>query len=192
MAGLDYPKQSFKPLIHRPQKNDKRLSFNNLVEVHVLRALRTQHGVPMRAVREALNYAEQKFGITRLLIHKNLAATPGRLFLERYGELVELTKGGQMALRAAFENYLKAVVRDPRGVPVRLYPWIPNPFEQPSKTIFIDPTLGFGSPVAGRRAISTAVLASRVDAGEAVASIARDYGLQSEEVEEAVRFERAA
>jgi uncharacterized protein (DUF433 family) len=191
-VGLHYPKQRFQPLIHRPQEEDKRLSFTNLVEIHVLRALRTQHGIPMRAVREALGYSEREFKIHRLLVHKELAAAPGRLFLRRYGELVELSKGGQMALQAAFQNYLKAVVHDPEGVPIRLYPWIPNPFERASKRIFIDPRLGFGAPVAGQRAISTAVLASRVDAGESVLAVAKDYGLESEEVEEAIRFERAA
>lgn len=192
VVGLHYPKQRFQPLIHRPQEEDKRLSFTNLVEIHVLRALRTQHGIPMRAVREALEYSEREFKIHRLLVHKELAAAPGRLFLRRYGELVELSKGGQMALQAAFQNYLKAVVHDPEGVPIRLYPWIPNPFARASKNIFIDPRLGFGAPVAGQRAISTAVLASRVDAGESVLAVAKDYGLESEEVEEAIRFERAA
>jgi uncharacterized protein (DUF433 family) len=192
VVGLHSDRQRFEALIHRPDSGDKRLSFNNLVEIHVLRALRTQHGIPMAAVRKALRDAEKKFGIPRLLIDKQLSATPGRLFLDRYGELIELSRGGQLALRDVFKNFLKAVVHDPRGVPILLYPWIPDPFRPASKAIFIDPFRGFGTPLAGKRAISTAVLASRVDAGESIDAVARDYGLESGEVEEAIHFERAA
>ncbi|HSN85160.1 MAG TPA: hypothetical protein VL025_00315, partial [Thermoanaerobaculia bacterium] len=39
------------PLINRPVSEDPRLSFPNLVEAHVLRALRTRHEVPMSAIR---------------------------------------------------------------------------------------------------------------------------------------------
>jgi len=192
VVGLHGERQQFEPLIRRPDSRDKRLSFNNLVEIHVLRALRTQHGVPMKFVRQALREAEDQFGIPRLLIHKELSAAPGRMFLDRYGQLVDLTRSGQLALKDIFRSYLRAVVCDPQGVPVRLYPWIPARFEGPSKSIYIDPYRAFGAPVAGRRGISTAVLASRIDAGESVASVASDYGLESGEVEEAIRFERAA
>lgn len=191
-VGLHSENQRFEALIHRPDPSDKRLSFNNLVEIHVLRALRTQHGIPMGAVREALQDAEKRFGVRRLLIHKELSAIPGRLFLDRYGELVELSRGGQLVLREVFKNHLKAVVHDPKGVPIRLYPWIPDPFKPASRAIFIDPFRGFGSPLAGKRAISTAVLASRVDAGESISAVASDYGLEIAEVEEAIHFERAA
>src|SRR5262245_5331026 len=45
-------------IIHRPDSSDERLSFSNLVEAHVLRALRVEHEVPMPQVRKALIYAE--------------------------------------------------------------------------------------------------------------------------------------
>ena len=41
------------------------ISFNNLVEAHVLRALRTRDGVRMTAVRKAIDYAEKELGIKR-------------------------------------------------------------------------------------------------------------------------------
>jgi hypothetical protein len=36
------------------------LSFSNLIEAHVLRSLRTEHGVSVKALRSALAYAENR------------------------------------------------------------------------------------------------------------------------------------
>jgi hypothetical protein len=54
---------SFEPLIQLPEPSEARLSFSNLVEAHVLRALRTRHDVSMRAVRQALSYAEGELAV---------------------------------------------------------------------------------------------------------------------------------
>ena len=43
-----------------------------------------------------------------------------------------------------------------------------------------------------RAGVSTGVIAERIDAGESVADLADDYGLTTEEVEQAVVYERAA
>lgn len=193
VVGLDSARQHFRPLIRRPNPRDKRLSFNNLVEIHVLRALRTQHGVKMAGVRRALEYAEKECGIPRLLIHRDLRASAGEIFLDKYSELISLSKGGQLALRQVLEAALKRVVYDPQGAPIQLYPsWMPYPSEGPRKSVMLDPRVGFGNPVTARRRISTAVLASRFDFGESVDDLAVDYGLNPEDVEDAIGFERAA
>jgi uncharacterized protein (DUF433 family) len=192
VVGLDSERQRFRPLIRRPSPKDKRLSFNNLVEVHVLRALRTRHDVSMGAVRKALKYAEEECQIPRLLIHRDLTAGAGEIFLDKYTQLVSLSKGGQLALRSVLAAHLQRVVYDPGGVPLRLYPWLPNPLDAPRKPIVLDPQIGFGSPVTAHRNISTAVLASRFDVGESEEDLATDYGLTLEEVRDAVQFERAA
>ena len=53
------------PLIRAPAAGGNLISFNNLVEAHVLRALRTRDGVRMTAVRKAIDYAEKELGIKR-------------------------------------------------------------------------------------------------------------------------------
>lgn len=192
VVGLNTARQRFQPLIRRPDPHDKRLSFNNLVEVHVLRALRTQHEISMPDVRKALRYAEESCGIERLLIHRDLMAGAGQVFLQKYTELISLSKGGQLVLRNALQAHLQRVVYDPHGVPLRLYPWSPIPTDRTLRTVLLDPTLGFGRPVTERGRISTAVLANRFDAGEQVEDLATDYELTVEEVEDAIQFERAA
>src|ERR1700740_3027754 len=90
------------PLIYRPVPEDSRLSFSNLVEAHVLRSLRTRHDVRMSAVREALDFAAEKFKIERLLLSDKLRTAVGRLFIERFGQLIDLSHSDQLAITEIF------------------------------------------------------------------------------------------
>lgn len=190
--GIQAKHQTFKPVLRFEEPDDRRLSFSNLVEAHVLRALRTKHGISMKAVRDALDYVRREFDIDRLLIDPGLRAAPGRMFLQRYGELVDLTRSGQHVIERMWDSHLKAVVQDPAGVPFKLYPWLPDRTEPPKQSILIDPAVSFGKPMTSSRGIATAVLADLYDAGTSVEELVEEYGLTSQEVEDALAFERAA
>lgn len=195
VRGRAYPKGSetghFKPLIIPADHEKAILSFNNLIEAHVLRALRTEHGVPIKAVREAIQYAEKELTIKRLLLSKELRTSAGELFLDRYGQLVQLSPSRQLAMKCLLEVYLKRVEWDDGAFPVRLYPFVRD-YEEKSKPIVIDPAIAFGRPVVSGKFISTSAIADRIDAGESPQEIARDYSLSEREIQEAVLYERAA
>ena len=181
-----------KPLIHPPERRPLALSFWNLIEAHVLRSLRTEHGVPLPAVRAAVAYAEKSLGIERLLLRKELLTEAGDLFLEHYGELINLSKSGQLALRRFFLEHLHRVEWDEATFPLRLYPFLTAVSDVGKCPIVIDPGLAFGRPIVRSQGISTSVIAERIDAGESVGDIADDYELSPEEVEQAVLYERIA
>ena len=169
------------------------LSFNNLIEAYVLRALRTVHDTPLPAIRAALAYAERELRIERLLLSRALATRAREVCLEHYGELRSLWKSGQLAVRAVVEAYLSRIDWDEAGrLPLRLYPLVATERVDAPRHIAIDPAIGFGRPVVRSRGISTRVIAERIDAGETVAELADDYGLAPAEIEEAVVYERAA
>jgi uncharacterized protein (DUF433 family) len=168
------------------------LSFANLVEAHVLRSLRSEHGVSVKALRKALAYAEKALGIERLLLRPELCAEAGRLFLDRYGELIELSASGQLAMRRLLEEHLKQVEWDASKFPVRLYPFVFADEPNEEHSIVIDPRIAFGRPVLLRRGVSTSAIAERIDAGETVEDLAADYDLDSSEIEQAALYERAA
>jgi uncharacterized protein (DUF433 family) len=196
VAGRAYPKAKgavgqFRPLIHPPMARPPVLSFWNLIEAHVLRSLRMDHGVSLKDVRDALGYAERKLDIDRLLLRKELRTDAGRLFLDRYGELIDLSASGQLAMRKVFEEHLKRVEWDEWKFPVRLYPFLSADTTAP-RTIAIDPKIAFGRPIVARAGVSTAAIAERIDAKEPAAEVAADYDLTEEEVEQAVLYERAA
>jgi len=167
------------------------LSFSNLVEAHVLRSLRTEHGVPLDAVRQALKFAERELKIEQLLLREELCTGGGELFLDRYGELVNLSASGQLAMRKIFEAHLQRVEWGDLRSAVRLFPFVLAGGTD-HKPILIDPQISFGRPVVGTAHISTRSILERIDAGETVAEVASDYELTTEAVEVAVVFERAA
>jgi uncharacterized protein (DUF433 family) len=194
--GRDYETtegtKRFPAIITPASRQPPLLSFWNLIEAHVLRALRTEHGVPVRAVRKAVSIAEAEFGITRLLLSKKLLAGAGQVFLRRYGELIELTASGQLAMRRVLEAHLKRVEWDDRQFPMRPYPFPSADALTSDHPIAIDPLVAFGRPVIVRRGITTAVIAQRIDAGESEQDLAADYDLSLEDIEQAIVYEHAA
>jgi uncharacterized protein (DUF433 family) len=196
LVGRTYPTQSgtgsFEPLIRPADARAGRLSFNNLVEAHVLRALRTEHGVPLRAVRPALTYAERELGIGHLLLSDELRTHAGELFLDYYGELVNLSKSGQLALRMVLEAHLQRVERDDSALPRRLYPFLTGALTDGPRSIVIDPRVSFGRPTLAGHGVTTEALARRIDAGETVEELAADYHIPARDIEQAIVFEKAA
>lgn len=108
--GRPYPTaqglSQFAPVLKLPKREPATLSFSNLIEAHVLRSLRTEHGVPLVAVRQALAYAQRELRIDQLLLREELRTAGGELFLDRYGELMNLSASGQLAMRKVFEAHL--------------------------------------------------------------------------------------
>lgn len=195
VIGRAYPKgqtvATFQPLIKPARKQPPLLSFYNLIEAHVLRSLRTEHGVAIKELRKAIRYAERTFDIERLLLSDDLRTNAGEVFLEEYGKLISLTASGQLAMRRLLEDHLKRVEWDQWKFPVRLYPYL-SAEPTVARAIAIDPGIAFGRPVVLRMGVATETIAGRIDAGETVGDLAEDYDLEPGEIEEAVVYERAA
>jgi uncharacterized protein (DUF433 family) len=194
--GRRYPTESgiahSSALIHPADKCPSMLSFWNLIEAHVLRSLRTDHGVSMDKLRKAIGYAQKALQIDRLLLSPELRTDAGRMLLERYGQLIDLSASGQIAMRRMFNEHLARVDWDDWKFPVRLYPFASSGMPVPHRPIAIDPHVAFGRPVLASRGITTTAIAARIDAGESAAELSADYDLTESEIEEAVLYERAA
>ena len=116
-----------------------------------------------------------------------LRTSAGELFLEKYGELVNLNKAGQIAMKLMLQAHLKRIELDESNIPIRLYP-----ADTGTNVIVMDPRVAFGRPIIARRGISTAAIVDRIDAGEDADEIAADYGLEPSEVYEALVYDQAA
>ncbi len=175
------------PLIIAPERDPIRLSFNNIIEAYVLRALRTRHGVSISAARRAIDEAENNLGVKRLLLCPELRTNAGELFLDTYSTLISLNRASQLGIRLVLQEYLERIEVDEANRPARLFP-----SNRTDKVIVLDPWVAFGRPIVARRGISTSAIVSRINAGETEEEIAQDYNLQIIEVEEAVVYEQAA
>lgn len=197
-AGRTYPRQSggpgsFRRLLTPADEVGCRLSFFNLVEAHVLRALRSDHGIPLNAVRAALDYAEKELGVERVLLSDDLLTGAGEVFLDHYGSLISLSRSGQLAIRKFLKAYLRRVERDDSRIPLRLFPFPgPHDYKDDVRSVVIDPNVSFGRPIVSGSGVTTATLVRRIDAGESVEHLASDYGIPAAKIEDAIMFEKAA
>jgi uncharacterized protein (DUF433 family) len=195
VAGRDYRVKSgerhWAGIIRRPDPDDARLSYSNLIEAHVLKALRRTHKVPMPAVRTALDYARDSLGVDRVLLSSNLRAMEGNVFIEHLGHLINLGKGGQEAMIDILHSYLKRVRwDDENGTPLEYFPWTRTDELLSPEYVSIIPAVAFGRPIVRSKAITTSIISERFNAGESFTELAEDYDLEIIEVEEAIRYER--
>src|SRR5712671_5326693 len=110
VSGRLYPvagqSKRSRPLIHLDDPKRQYLSFINLVEAHVLAAIRRRHGVKLPKVRNALNYVRRHFRIERPLIDQAFQTNGLDLFVERYGELINASREGQRVMKEIIGVYL--------------------------------------------------------------------------------------
>lgn len=166
------------------------LSFSNLVEAYVLTAIRRKHNIGLPTIRRGLAWLVEKLGAKRPLLEEQFATKGAQLFVERLGQTINLSRDGQLEMADLIRAYLERVDRDPRGLPIKLYPFMRSqpPREQP-RTVVIDPRVSFGRPVITGTAIPTAVLAEQFKAGDLPMELAKAYGANEEAVWDAIRCE---
>ncbi len=177
--------EGFEPVFRPAGKGG--LSYFNLIEAQVLRAIRMLGKIKMSCVREALDAAQQKHGVERLLIHKDFRFGGIGLFIERYSKLISLTRSGQIAIRDVLIEHLERVEYDDDGFPRLFYPNLIVHAEK--KYIQINPFVSFGRATVKTRPVSTQAIVSRIDAGENVEFVAQDYEIEEKEVEAAIYYE---
>lgn len=171
------------------------LSFRNLVEAHVLSALRVHHRVPLSSIRRAIQFLKREVRSDRPLLELRLLTDGSNIFVRMSGDVLNVSRGGQVEISKIVAAYLRRIETDERGA-VRLYPFTRKGdssettllAEQP-KLVVIDPSVSFGRPVIARTNIRTSVVAERYLAGESVEELAADYRRSPLEIEEAIRCE---
>jgi uncharacterized protein (DUF433 family) len=193
VVGRYYPtesgKQFFSPIVSVSGKEPLLLSFINLVEIHVLDAIRREHGVSLKKVRTALNYLQNQFPSKHPLADQNFETDRLNLFIQKYGHLINISQEGQLAMKNLLEAYLHRIERGPSGIPIRLYPFTRKRQIDEPKAVVIDPNVSFGRPVLAGTGIATAVIAERYKAGESMDELAEDYNRPRPDIEEAIRCE---
>jgi uncharacterized protein (DUF433 family) len=193
VAGRKYPTGSgpkfFRPIIQLPDDARAGLSFVNLVEAHVLDAIRRHHQLPLNKIREAIHYLRKHFSSKHPLAEQRFQTDGIDLFVNRLDQLINVTKSGQLALLEILKAHLHRIEHDASGTAVRLYPFTRKRDLHEPKVVVIDPHISYGRPVLVGTGIPTAVVAERYKAGESIDELAEDYGRSRKEIEEAIRCE---
>jgi uncharacterized protein (DUF433 family) len=177
------------PLIDIADSTGRLLSFMNLAELHVLGSIRRAHQVKLPAVRKAVEYLRKRFRSDHPLLDRQMLTDGQDLFIEQYENLVNISQHGQMEMRQIMEVYLERIKRDRGGVPIRLFPFTRDRYAESPEFISIDPRVRFGKPCISGTRIPTAIILERHQAGDSIDLLAKDYGRNGEEIEEAIRYE---
>jgi uncharacterized protein (DUF433 family) len=180
---------AFPPVILLDGEPSEGLSFLNLVEAHVLSAIRRVHSIPFHRVRDALQYVRKKMRSRRPLADVEFQTNGIDLFVEELG-LLNVSQGGQVEIASMLQAHLQRIARDAEGVPIKLFPFTrKHPANGDLSPVEINPRVSFGRPVLRGRGVPTAVLADRFKAGDTLKELADDYETSTEEIEEAIRCE---
>jgi uncharacterized protein (DUF433 family) len=189
----------FAPLIQIADRDASMMSFMDLVEAHVLSALRRQHRVKLETIREAVRRIRERtadapsppLSPSHPLADHQFATIGVTLFVEELGRLVNLSQNNQLGLRECLEGYLKRIDREPStGTAARLYPFTRAHVTLDSpRTVVIDPRIAFGRPVIAGTNIKTELVAERFWAGESPEDLSGDYDVSISAITEALRWE---
>jgi uncharacterized protein (DUF433 family) len=193
--GRPYPvqegKRFFQPVIEVASRAPTMLSFVNLVEAHVLDAIRREYNVGLPKVRGTILYLRQELGSKHPLADQKFETNGKDLFIRKMDELIAVSKGGQRAMPEILDAYLQRIEWGVEGLATKLYPFTRQRELVQPKVIMIDARVSFGRPVLTGTGIRTDLIAERYKAGESMDELARDYGRDRVDIEEAVRCELA-
>ncbi|MGA8220908.1 MAG: DUF433 domain-containing protein [Candidatus Acidiferrales bacterium] len=177
------------PMIQTATTEPLRLSFLNLLECQVLAGMRKVYDLKLPKVRSGLKKLNERDPRPHPLISRAFLTDRRDLFIEEFAKIINVSRNGQMGLDFP-RIHLERVEIDPKGI-FRFFPFVVEPGPREPKLIEINPMVGFGKPVIAGTGISTAIIASRFNARESIASLAAEYGCTPQQVEEAIRWERA-
>jgi uncharacterized protein (DUF433 family) len=187
------------PLIDVEDGAQHDFSFFNLIELHVLGALRRDHHVQMPKIRSAIEYLKKQLHSPRPLIDEEMETDGTNIFVDKLGSLINVSAYGQLAMKALLHAHLKRIDRDAHGVAIRLFPFTRARDEKDAvkvaaqpRLIAIDPAVAFGRPVIIGSRVPTIEIFERFNAGESPDELAEDFGRTPAEILEAIRCENAA
>ena len=181
--------KKFEPVIEVKKIKPYLLSFTNLVEIHVLRAIRKYHKIQLDKVRSALDYIDQEFKTPHPLATEKFRTDGVNLFIERYGSLINVSNEGQLELKLELQAHLKRIKTDREGFASQLFPFTRTQENNNPELVVLDPQISYGRLVVAGTGIPTEVLAERYHAGESIDELAYDYDCERLTIEEAIRCE---
>lgn len=172
---------------------DPLLSFFNLAEAHVLSAIRKEQKLSLGKVRLAIEFLSKEFHSAHPLIAEQFFSNGVDLFVKallgtKERHVLNASRGGQFALKEMLDGYLERIARDPKGLPIKLYPLTAGGPSRQEKVIVMTPDVSSRQPVIDRRGIRAIVIWNRSQAGESVNELADDYGIKESEVKAAIEY----
>lgn len=166
--------------LHRV-RDAKILNFLDIISLLVISEL-VRRRVPKPEIREGGKVLSRQLNTDYPFAHKDIA-TAGAALFGKYGDWVDVGKGGQLAFQDDIREYLKTISY---GDDNSASAWRPRP------RILVDPAIQAGAPCIEGTRVPTLMIAKLAETPEDYPQIAGDYRLTIKDVQSAVEYELAA
>lgn len=176
--------QRWSPPVARQRNDDAFLSFEHVVEIAAVAALR-RAGISMQRIRVDVEFARRELQIEHPLLSERFLTDGRQLFLRdaaTHPHFTNLSRHGQTAW-SELESVLREVDYADDLMAQRWWP------AGRSAGVVVDPLVNFGRPVVALVGVRTETLTDRWAAGVTLAELANEYRIAPDIVERAVQFE---
>ncbi|MHB1421906.1 MAG: hypothetical protein ACYC3I_01670 [Gemmataceae bacterium] len=185
-----YGAKASQPVI-RPQLADEQeqelVTFLDLVQTMAVRAVRLTHRVSLQKIREAIDKAENEYGLPYPFARKHTTYLFGTEVIIKLGEdeYVQTTgKGARNRLiTKVVELYIEDLGFNPEGLADAYRAFVWGDYE-----VKMNPHVRFGEPLVTSCGYGARALWEAVQAEGSFEAAAKAYGVKTEEVETACRY----
>lgn len=183
-------RDKIRPMVKVAGRHPRSLSFVNLLECHMLSAMRSVYNLKLPKIRKAVLHLQNNSQFKHPLIEEPLYTNRIDVLVKELDSYLNISRDGQYVIPQIAAVHLERIEYDKGRF--KFYPFVRQRNAQEPKYIVINPSVAFGKPVIAGTGISTAVIASRFNARESIPDLAEEYGLSAEKIEEAIRWETRA
>lgn len=167
---------------------NRAVSFHTMVEFYIM-LLFSEVGVAPMAVAKAHKELSQMFNtpfpFARKEVLQNIQVSGRDIYIEIHGNIQQLNGTKQLALRL-IQQFYKNLDFDKDEIATRFWPMGKD------TSVVVDPSRKFGSPVLADNNIYPETLYQHFLAGDPVNYLAHIYEISEKEVEDAIKFCKAA
>jgi uncharacterized protein (DUF433 family) len=154
-------------------------SFQNLVELFVLKSLRRDYDVPLPHIRSAIAALRRRSGSEHPLAEYEILTDRRDIILEEFGKILNISRYGQLEIGELLESTL-------RRVGMENGEWNYRPVD----AVVFSPSRQFGRPCIVGTRIPTDLVFTRHNAGETVVDIAWDLECETKLISDAIEYEQ--
>ena len=168
--------------------DEKTLSFWDLVQAMAVRAIRRERNVPLPKIREAVQRAEEHFGLTHIFARPHRTVLfAGEIFIYPEGQEapVQLTgkRPHQLAMRPLVEPNQRDLAFDASGLATLF-----TAFRFADQSVIINPAIRFGEPFVESCGYSARTLYEAVLSEGGVNQAAKVFAVPEAAVDAAFRY----
>lgn len=159
------------------------VNFKSFLQIYVFNELK-QRGHSNKKILEMYSFISRKYKTKYPFALKKILSVGSELMLEEKEDIFNAKF--QLSFKKILSDYIDKIEFDNDGSAIRYYPL------GKERTIVVDPSIQFGSPVIKGTRVNADILVELYENGEEINAIAKMYEISIDNVNDAIEFSMAA